>query len=61
MCDTLALIRGADFNPNEATALEGIEVPSHCGAIDRDLGGEARDRERPEAGERNQDRELRDA
>ena len=34
----------ADLNPNQTAALQGIEVPSHCGAVKRDLGGEARDR-----------------
>jgi hypothetical protein len=61
MSDTLALIDVADLNPNQATALQEIEVPSHCGAVERDLGGEARDRQRPESGERAQDGELGDA
>jgi len=61
MGDTLTLIRVTDLNPNQATALQGIEVPSHCGAVERDLGGEARDRQGPEAAEHDQDGELRDA
>ena len=61
MGDTLALIHIADLNPNQATAFQGIEVPSHCGAVERDLGGEATNRQRPEAGKRDQDRQLRDA
>jgi hypothetical protein len=61
MGDTLALIHVADLNPNQAAAFKGIEVPPHCGAVERDLGGEATNRQRPEAGERDQDGELRDA
>lgn len=61
MGDTFALINVADLDPNQATALQGIEIPSHRGAVERDLGGEARDRQGPEAGERAQDGELGDA
>ena len=61
MGDSLSLIRVTDFDPNQATALQGIKVPSHRGAVERDLGGEARHRQRPEASERAQDGELGDA
>ncbi len=41
MGDTLALIHVAGLNPNQAAAFKGIEVPTHGGAVERDLGGEA--------------------
>src|SRR6202040_2808196 len=58
--DALALVDVPNLDPNQAAALQGIEVASHRGAVQRGLRGQARDGQRAKASELAQDAELGD-
>src|ERR1700730_6673121 len=59
--DALALVDVPNLDPNQAAALQRIEVAAHRGAVQRGLGGQARDGQRAKASEPAQDGELGDA
>src|SRR6202011_3994712 len=59
--DALALVDVPNLDPNQATALQRIEVAAHRGAVQRGLRGQARDGQRAKASELAQDAELGDA
>src|ERR1700731_2770371 len=59
--DALALVDVPNLDPNQAAALQGIEVAAHRGAVQRGLGGQASDGQRAKASELAQDGELGDA
>src|SRR6202048_3132650 len=59
--DALALVDVPNLDPNQAAALQGIEVAARRGAIQRGLRGQARDGQRAKASELAQDGELGDA
>jgi hypothetical protein len=61
MGDVLALVDVPNLDPNQAAALQRIEVAAHRGAVQRGLGGQARDGQRAKASEPAQDGELGDA
>src|ERR1700726_3377807 len=61
MGDALALVDVANLDPNQAAALQRIEVAAHRGAVQRGLRGQARDGQRAKARELAQDGELGDA
>jgi hypothetical protein len=44
MGNALALVGLADFDPNETTPLQRIEVATHGGAVQRRLSRQARNR-----------------
>jgi hypothetical protein len=58
MRNALALVGLANFDPDETAPLQRIEVAAHGGAVQRSLSRQARDGERPEAGERAQHGKL---
>src|SRR5215218_5449302 len=60
MGNALALVGLADFDPDEPTPLQRIEVAAHGGAVQRSLSRQARDGQRTKAGERAQHGELGD-
>jgi hypothetical protein len=51
MGDALALVDVANLDPNQAAALQGIEVAAHRGAVQCGLGGQARDGQRAKMSE----------
>src|SRR5580704_15267139 len=59
--DALALVDVPNLDPNQAAALQRIEVAAHRGAVQRGLRGQARDGQRAKARELAQDGELGDA
>src|ERR1700720_1560072 len=61
MGDTLALVDVANLDPNQAAALQRIEVAAHRGAVQRGLRGQAGDGQRAKMSELAQDAELGDA
>src|SRR5580704_2317176 len=61
MSDALALVDVANLDPNQAAALQRIEVAAHRGAVQRGLRGQARDGQRAKMSELAQDTELGDA
>jgi hypothetical protein len=47
--DALALVDVPNLDPNQAAALQRVEVEAHRGAVQRGLGGQARDGQRAKA------------